>query len=199
MGKRVTNATATAVAAIETAASGLKAAMPAEFPRLLYGRSVAEDLEALPPALLARAAAAAYEHLTGPRKPETINLRFRDDEFGTDGRDHQITILEVVDDNKPFLLDSTLAELQEQGYEPRLVAHPILAVARATAEGIRQVADAIRQPGGLEATQLRVAERYVQEFGNLAQKTNTVILPANVADVASMVSTAMKVFQTAGR
>ena len=130
MGKRVTNATATAVAAIETAASGLKAAMPAEFPRLLYGRSVAEDLEALPPALLARAAAAAYEHLTEPRKPETINLRFRDDEFGTDGRDHQITILEVVNDNKPFLLDSTLAELQEQGYEPRLVAHPILAVAR---------------------------------------------------------------------
>ncbi|MDX3808030.1 MAG: NAD-glutamate dehydrogenase [Bosea sp. (in: a-proteobacteria)] len=130
MGKRVTNATAAAVAAIETAASGLKAAMPAQFPKLLYGRSVAEDLDALPPQLLARASVAAYEHLIESRKPETINLHFRDDEFDADGRRQQITILEVVNDNKPFLLDSTLAELQEQGYEPRLVAHPILAVAR---------------------------------------------------------------------
>ncbi|WP_089173192.1 NAD-glutamate dehydrogenase [Bosea sp. AS-1] len=130
MGKRVTNATVAAVAAIEAATAGLKAAMPAEFPKLLYGRSVAEDLEALPPELLARAAAAAYEHLIEPRKPEAISLRFRDDAFSADGREQQITILEVVNDNKPFLLDSTLAELQEQGYEPRLVAHPILAVAR---------------------------------------------------------------------
>ena len=130
MGKRVTNATAAAVAAIEAAASTLGSAMPAEFPRLLYGRSVAEDLEALPPDMLARAAAAAYEHLIAPRPPETINLRFRDEGFSSEGRERQLTILEVVNDNKPFLLDSTLAELTEQGYEPRLVAHPILAVAR---------------------------------------------------------------------
>lgn len=134
MGKRVTNATAGAIAAIADAAKGLKSAMPAEFPSLLYGRSVAEDLEALPPELLARAAAAAYDHLAQPRRPDTINLSFRDDEFGEGERRRQITILEVVNDNKPFLLDSTLAELQEQGLEPRLVAHPILAVAR-NAEG----------------------------------------------------------------
>jgi hypothetical protein len=42
---------------------------------------------------------------------------------------------------------------------------------------------------------LRVAEQYVTQFGNLAQETNTLILPANVADIAGMVSTAMKVFQ----
>ncbi len=46
MAKRVTNATAAAIAAIETAASGLTGTMPADFPRLLFGRSVAEDLEA---------------------------------------------------------------------------------------------------------------------------------------------------------
>ncbi len=63
--------------------------------------------------------------------------------------------------------------------------------------GIRQVADAIEQPGGLEATQLRVAEQYVTQFGELAQKSNTIILPANVADVASMVSMAMRVYQDA--
>ncbi|HET9370242.1 MAG TPA: stomatin-like protein [Vicinamibacterales bacterium] len=101
--------------------------------------------------------------------------------------------------DKQKVIKESEARRQQQINEAEGEAAAILAVARATAEGIRQVADAIRQPGGLEATQLRVAERYVQEFGNLAQKTNTVILPANVADVASMVSTAMKVFQTAGR
>ncbi|HEV7261291.1 MAG TPA: NAD-glutamate dehydrogenase [Bosea sp. (in: a-proteobacteria)] len=131
MGKRLSNAAAAAVSAIEAATANLSGPMPAEFPRLLYGRAVAEDLEALPPELLARAAAAAYEHLAAPRRPDTINLRFRDESFDAEGREHQLTILEVVNENKPFLLDSTLAELAEQGYEPRLVAHPILAVARA--------------------------------------------------------------------
>ncbi|RDJ20558.1 NAD-glutamate dehydrogenase [Bosea caraganae] len=130
MTELVTKAAAEAVAAIEAAAAGAANGMPTEFPRLLFGRSVAEDLVALPPAMLARAAEAAYEHLTATRAPNTPNLRFRDEAFSEDGRDRQITILEVVNDNRAFLLDSTLAELTEQGYEPRLVAHPILAVAR---------------------------------------------------------------------
>ena len=83
---------------------------------------------------------------------------------------------------------------QQQINEAEGQAQAILAVARATGEGIRQVAEAIQQPGGVEATQLRVAEQYVTQFGHLAQKNNTIILPANVADVASMVSVAMRVF-----
>ncbi len=130
MGKRV-NQAAAAVSAIEGAAAGLPGSMPAEFPRLLYGRAVAEDLEALPPELLARSAAATFEHLSAPRPPEAIHLRFRDEAYAEEGRERQLTILEVVNENKPFLLDSTLAELAEQGHEPRLVSHPILAVARA--------------------------------------------------------------------
>ena len=130
MAKREANATAAAVSAIEAAARELGSAMPPEFPKLLYGRTVAEDLTALSPALLARAAEAAYAHLNGRRSPGEPNLRFRDETVDEAGRERQITILEVVNDNKPFLLDSTLAELAEQGYEPRLVAHPILAVAR---------------------------------------------------------------------
>lgn len=130
MVKRVTNATIEALAAVEAAASQSGTGMPAEFPKLLYGRVVAEDIVALPPDLLARAAAAAYKHLTAKRRPGTPNLRFRDEAFSEHGRERQITILEVVNDNKAFLLDSTLAELTEQGYEPRLVAHPILAVVR---------------------------------------------------------------------
>ena len=140
MGKRVTNATAPAVAAIEAAASALGSAMPAEFPRLLFGRSVAEDLEALPADLLARAATSAFEHLSAPRSSDSISLTFRDDAYEHDGQLRQITILEVVNDNKPFLLDSTLAELQDQGYDPRLVAHPILAVARDAQGGFLSLA-----------------------------------------------------------
>ena len=100
--------------------------------------------------------------------------------------------------DKQQVIKASEARRQQQINEAEGEAQAILAVARATAEGLRQVADAIRQPGGIEATQLRVAEQYVQQFGELAQKTNTVILPANVSDVAGMIATAMKVFQTEG-
>src|SRR6478752_2113485 len=103
MVKRVTNATIEALAAVEAAASQSGTGMPAEFPKLLYGRVVAEDIVALPPDLLARAAAAAYKHLTAKRRPGTPNLRFRDEAFSEHGRERQITILEVVNDNKAFL------------------------------------------------------------------------------------------------
>ena len=67
-----------------------------------------------------------------------------------------------------------------------------MAVATATAEGIRRVAEAIKLPGGYEAVQLRVAEQYIGQFGELAKKSNTLVLPANVADVGSMIALAMK-------
>jgi regulator of protease activity HflC (stomatin/prohibitin superfamily) len=96
---------------------------------------------------------------------------------------------------KQQVIKASEARRQQQINEAEGQAAAILAVANATSEGIRRVADAIRQPGGMEATQLRVAEQYVTQFGHLAQEGNTVILPANVADVASMVSVAMRVFQ----
>jgi regulator of protease activity HflC (stomatin/prohibitin superfamily) len=99
---------------------------------------------------------------------------------------------------KQRVIKESEARRQQQINEAQGEAEAILAVARATAEGLRQVADAIRQPGGMEATQLRVAEQYVAEFGKLAQETNTMLLPANVGDIASMIATAMKVFQQPG-
>ena len=95
---------------------------------------------------------------------------------------------------KQQVIKASEARRQQQINEAEGQAAAILAVATATASGIRQVADAIEQPGGMQATQLRVAEQYVTQFGELAQKSNTVILPANVADVASMVAVAMRVF-----
>src|SRR6187399_1539483 len=97
---------------------------------------------------------------------------------------------------KQQVIKASEANRQQQINEAEGQASAILAVATATAEGIRQVAQAINAPGGLEATQLRVAEQYVEQFGQLARKGTTVILPANVADVAAMVTTAMRVYQT---
>src|SRR5690606_23978847 len=97
---------------------------------------------------------------------------------------------------KQKVIKASEASRQQRINEAEGEAQAILAVASATAEGIRLVAQAIQSPGGVEATQLRVAEQYVEQFGHLAQKNNTVILPANVADVAAMVTTAMRVFRT---
>lgn len=70
-------------------------------------------------------------------------------------------------------------------------AAAILAVAEASAEAIRKIAEAIRSPGGEQAVQLKVAERAVDAFGNLAQKNNTMIVPSNLAEVGSIIGTAM--------
>ena len=70
-------------------------------------------------------------------------------------------------------------------------AQEILKVAEATAEGIRRVADALSAPGGHEAANLEVAKKYIDQFGKLAKESNTMILPANLADVSAMVATAL--------
>jgi regulator of protease activity HflC (stomatin/prohibitin superfamily) len=93
---------------------------------------------------------------------------------------------------KQEVIKASEARKQQQINEAEGQAAAILAVASATAEGIRRVAEAIKVDGGFEAVQLRVAEQYVTQFGHLAQKTNTVVLPANVADIASMIAVAMK-------
>lgn len=71
-------------------------------------------------------------------------------------------------------------------------------VARATAEAIHMVAQTVKQPGGMEAVNLKVAEQYIGAFANIAQKGNTMLLPTNAADVAGMVATAMKVIKQGG-
>jgi regulator of protease activity HflC (stomatin/prohibitin superfamily) len=98
--------------------------------------------------------------------------------------------------DKQQVIKNSEARRQQQINEAEGQAAAILAVATATAEGIRKVAETIQQPGGVEATQLRVAEQYVRQFGEIAKAGTTVVLPANVADVASMVALATKVFKT---
>jgi glutamate dehydrogenase len=105
-------------------------AVPPGFLRDLFGRVPQEDLAAYAPQALADLAAGAFDHLKATRKPGSPDLRLTDAEIERQGRSRDLTVLEVVNDNMPFLLDSTLAEIVDQGYEPVLVAHPILAVER---------------------------------------------------------------------
>src|SRR5687768_13384668 len=70
-------------------------------------------------------------------------------------------------------------------------AAAILAVAEATADAIRKIAAAIQQPGGEQAVQLKVAEKAVEAFGQLAKVNNTMIIPANMAEVGALIGTAM--------
>jgi regulator of protease activity HflC (stomatin/prohibitin superfamily) len=107
--------------------------------------------------------------------------------------------INTAEGDKQQVIKASEANRQQQMNEAEGQAAAIRAVAAATAEGIRQVATAIRTDGGMEAVQLRVAEQYVSQFGNIAQKTNTVVVPANVSDVAGMIAAAMKVFGTTSR
>src|SRR5215470_6498840 len=72
-------------------------------------------------------------------------------------------------------------------------AAAVLAIAEATAEAIRKVASSIQSPGGMEAVNLKVAEKYVEAFAGLAKANNTLIVPANLADVGGLIATAMTV------
>ena len=92
---------------------------------------------------------------------------------------------------KQHVIKASEAKKQQQINEAEGAASAILAIAQATAEGLRKVAETIQVPGGQEAVQLRVAEQYISKFGELARTNNTLILPATVSDVGSMIALAM--------
>jgi regulator of protease activity HflC (stomatin/prohibitin superfamily) len=75
-------------------------------------------------------------------------------------------------------------------------AAAIVAIAEATAGALQQIGNAIQQPGGEAAVNLKVAEQYVNAFGELAKTNNSLIVPANVGDMSSLIATAMQVVKT---
>jgi len=99
--------------------------------------------------------------------------------------------INTAEGQKQQVIKASEAQQQKQINEAEGQAAAILSIATATAEGIRRVAEAIQAPGGYEAVQLRVAEQYVSQFGNLAQKGNTFIVPATLSDVGAMIAMAM--------
>lgn len=75
-------------------------------------------------------------------------------------------------------------------------AQEIESIAFATAKGIREIANAINDDGGMQAVQLRVAEQYISEFGKLAKTNNSVIIPSNLSDVSGLIATAMTIMDS---
>ena len=86
-------------------------------------------------------------------------------------------------------------EKQKRINEAEGRAAEIERVAKATANGLREIAAAINERGGINAVNLRIAEQYLGEFGNLAKTNNTIILPSNLTDLAGMVATVSSVLK----
>ena len=102
-------------------------------------------------------------------------------------RDQKIN--EAEGEKQRVIKESEAVKMQQIN-EAQGEAEAILAVATATAEGLRRVANAVIDQGGPEAMQLRVAEQYIAEFGKLAQTGNTYVVPANLGDLTSMMALA---------
>lgn len=95
---------------------------------------------------------------------------------------------------KKEAIEVSEGEKQKRINEAEGQAKEIQLVALATADGIKKVAESLSLTGGETAANLRVAEKYIAEFGKLAKENNTMIIPSNMADISSMVATVMSVF-----
>ena len=98
--------------------------------------------------------------------------------------------INVAEGTKQEAIKNSEGEKMKRINEAEGRAQEIQLVAAATAEGIRKIAQAIEQPGGADAVNLRVAEQYITEFGNLAKEGNTLIIPSNLSEIGSMVAAA---------
>ena len=101
---------------------------------------------------------------------------------------------------KQQVIKASEATRQQQINEAQGQAAAILAVATATAEGLRRVGESLAGKGGIEAMQLRVAEEYIKQFGRLADEAaSTLIVPANLSDISSMIALATSVVKNQTR
>ena len=98
--------------------------------------------------------------------------------------------INVAEGTKQEAIANSEGEKQKRINEAEGKAREIELVAAATAQGIRQIALAINEPGGADAVNLRVAEQYIKEFGNLAKEGNTLIIPTNLSEIGGMVAAA---------
>ncbi|MDO8273042.1 MAG: stomatin-like protein [Gammaproteobacteria bacterium] len=97
-------------------------------------------------------------------------------------------MINVSEGQKQEVINLSEADKMRQINEAEGRAKEIELIAIATAEGLRKIAAAIQEPGGQQAVSLRVAEQYIKEFGNLAKTNNTMIIPAELANVGAAVA-----------
>jgi regulator of protease activity HflC (stomatin/prohibitin superfamily) len=102
---------------------------------------------------------------------------------------------EAEGEKQRVIKESEATKLQQIN-EAQGQAQAILAVATATAEGLKRVAESVTVAGGPEAMRLRIAEDYVEQFGKLAQSSNTLVIPANLSEISSMIALATSIFDS---
>ncbi len=107
--------------------------------------------------------------------------------------------INTAEGEKQQVIKASEANKQQRINEAEGQGQAILTIANATAEGLRLVAAATQSPGGIEALQLRVAEQWVTQFGQIAKAGNTIVVPANVGDVAGMIATALSAVKAVNR
>ncbi|UCF15585.1 MAG: hypothetical protein JSW59_19475, partial [Phycisphaerales bacterium] len=108
--------------------------------------------------------------------------------------DRQAKINRAEGDRQEMIARSE-GEKQRRINEAEGRAVEILRVAEATANGIREIAAAINEKGGVNAVNLRIAEQYLDEFGKLAKTNNSIIIPSNLSDIAGMIKAASSVIK----
>jgi len=96
--------------------------------------------------------------------------------------------INVSEGQRQEMINVSEGHMQQQINEAKGRSEEIRLIAEATATGIERIATAINQPGGGDAVSLRIAEQYVDQFGKLARETNTMILPAELADIGGVVA-----------
>lgn len=106
--------------------------------------------------------------------------------------------INVADGEKQEAIKLSEGEKMKRINEAEGRAKEIMLVAQATSKGIEMIADSIQTPGGVQAVNLRVAEQYIKEFGNLAKANNTMIIPQSVSDLSGIIATATKVISETG-
>ena len=108
--------------------------------------------------------------------------------LGSEGeRDAKIN---EAEGEKQRVIKESEATRTQQINEAQGEAEAILAVATATAAGITQIAGSVSSDGGMDAMRLRIAEQYIAQFGQLAKEGNTLVVPANLSDLSSMLALA---------
>ena len=159
----------------------------------LFGRASVEDLEVYAPAEIAGFARSAAA-LLGRRQRGRPDIRISDPDFGGRARRHaDVTLVEIINDNMPFLVDSIMAELQDFDAEVRLVAHPVVTVTRDAAGSLTDYAGLA--PAAADSAAIRESLVTVHIDRLLGEQTRRKELAERLATVL----TEVRVPSTAGR
>src|SRR6201987_2766841 len=142
--------------------------VPEDFVAALFAHAVPEDLLRYDPRQLAELAADAWS-LLAVRKPGVPKIRLNAPDLAGHERLRNDSVLEIVNDDMPFLVDSVLAELAERGIEVRFVVHPVLSVARDAAGRLTAFKGAKPAAGALRESVIYIHNQRIEEEARCAE------------------------------